>query len=296
MATDLLDFNSVYADNVMMAINPESLNFAHGSYISSMSISEVTKMSLDQFKNSEVSKLGNGADQYMIRDLSNKQILVLLPDCVLKFKVQGLNEITGQEYNSLVSRGEENINKQVWNSKVPIYSYGSTSNAFTMAIKVPPMKMLFRHVASRGGGAKESIIPINLPPLIYEVSSTHNGCIKSGRVGVFLEDAAGNPDIRHLYFPNVFNGGGLCLGNISRETSSNVKNDYDVTMAAFQVWINSKFNNDLLGPNPPEILKDYPMTPEIEAADIPDKSFKKVLAALKTPDGWKDVQWKALSW
>lgn len=36
MATDLLDFNSVYADDVTMAINPETINFAHGSYVSSM--------------------------------------------------------------------------------------------------------------------------------------------------------------------------------------------------------------------------------------------------------------------
>ena len=296
MATDLLDFNSVFADNVVMALNPDTINFSHGSYVSSMSISEITKMPLEHFKNNEVAKLGDGADQYMIRDLSNNQILVLMPDCVLKFKVQSLNEITGQEYNSLVNRGEENIAKQIWNSKIPIYSYGSTSNSFTMAIKVPPMKMLFRHVANRGGGTKESIIPINMPPLIYEVNSTHTGCIKSGRVGVFLEDAAGKPDIRQLYFPNVFSGGSLCLGNISRETTSSVKNDYDVTMAAFQVWINSKFNNDLLGHNPPMITKEYAITPDIESSSISDSAFKRVLAALKTPEGWKDVQWTALSW
>ena len=253
-------------------------------------------MSLDYFKNNEVTKLGDGADQYLIRDLSNNRILVLMPDCVLKFKLNDLSEISGQEYNSLVNRGEENISKQVWNSKIPIYSYGSTSNSFTMAIKVPPMKMLFRHVANRGGGSKESIIPINMPPLLYEVNSTHGGCIKNGRVGIYLEDATGKPDIRHLYFPNVFNGGNLCLGNISRETSSSVKNDYDVTMAAFQVWINSKFNNDLLGHNPPTIKKVYPMTPDIEASSINDEAFKCVLAALKTPEGWKDVEWKALSW
>ena len=293
---DLLDFDHIYGDQIGMAINPTSLNFAHGSYISSMTIDQVTQMSMEHFKEKEVPTLNTDhKDQYLIRDLSNGRIYVLLPDCVLKFNVQNLYEITGQEFKSAISTGGESIDAQVWNTKVPVYSYGATANSFSMTLKIPPVKMLFRHTSGRSGSG-ELTVPITMPPLLYKVSATHAGVLQGASVQVILDDTTDNLKTGHLYFPNVFASHQLCLGTIRRTTEASFKNDYEVTMAAFQVWTNSLFNNDLLsrGSTTPdfEMIEGEQLDPVILKSGISCDIFKKVLSRLKKPEGWKTIKWR----
>lgn len=293
---DLLDFDHMYGDQVGMAINPTSINFAHGSYISSMAIDQVTQMSLDYFKEKEVPTLNTDhKDQYLIRDLSNRRIYVLLPDCVLKFSVQDLYEITGQEFKSAISTGGESIDAQVWNTKVPVYSYGATANSFSMALKIPPVKMLFRHTSGRSG-AEELTVPITMPPLLYKVNATHAGVLQDASVQVIIDDTTDRLKTGHLYFPNVFASHQLCLGTIRRTTEASFKNDYEVTMASFQVWTNSLFNNDLLnnGCTKPdfESIEDEQIDPAILKSGIICDTFKIVLNRLKKPEGWRTIKWR----
>lgn len=278
----------------------------HGGLASRLHFSKASVMDLDTFLTYELPKLKGSkkksADLLVLKDVENNNITLFYDNCVLKYDVDEVEEVTLNNLSKYISTAE--MKTFFPGIHYPLVGYVEKPGRKEITVALAPKKITFRSERFKGGPFQDTI---TLPPLWFRVSLNGANNILGIGIAVVLQNELDpmKTKLHHWVLPNVHSSGEVCLGSTRIEVRGLDKNMITegvcIQMAMDQIF-NSLWNMDLTWDYKyPEIIgKSYVNLPKIEdyenriktnSADKTVCDMLRLLRVLKEPSGWMSLKW-----
>ena len=245
---------------------------------------------------------------FVIRDLYNRQILVAKPDGCYRYTVVEYYEAPEKDVVKAVQEtadaskdSDERTKATVFNSTYPILTYWEGTRTEGAAVKIPATRFLYRNPVLRIN------LPITLPPLVYALTVFKSSYAPQGSYVCVLDKdsvVADEISLAYLPMPNIHTFDcGICVGDVHRTGGMSPRSLSEVISVAFDMFINSDWNTDLLNSsvypsNLQTVYEEIGGDKKMAELGIASKDgyewHRKLITILAQEDGWKKLLWQGL--